>query len=262
MKISFRAESKRDVLLHLGIVFAVFILIILSFFYLYLPFTTNHGQTVTVPDLKGMTLEQVEDYLSERDLEYIVDDSTYDPKAQPLTVYTQDPASGATVKQGRKIFLTINAKNPPLVKMPKLINRSFVNAQGELESYGLQLGKAEYRPDIQVNMVLEQRYNGQLIAEGTPVPKGAKIDLVIGDGVGKQEFDMPSLVGMPFEEIQSTLAGNGLQIGSILYVNQPDSTQNVVVKHKPAAATKVRVGDAVDIWIRGQDPSTSTPSND
>ncbi len=262
MKISFKAESKRDVALHLGIIISIFVLFVLAFFYIYLPYTTNHGQTVSVPDLKGMPLEKVDEFLSDRDLEYIVDDSTYDPRAQPLTVHSQDPAPNAKVKQGRKIFLTINAKNPPMVKMPKLINRSFTNAQSELESYGLLFGKAVYKPDIQVNMVLEQRYKGQEIAEGSPVPKGSVIDLVVGDGLGNQEFDMPDLRGKPFEEIQTILGGSGLQLGSIIYQPQPDSSQNIILRQKPAEGSKVRVGDVVDVWIRGSDPAQSLPASD
>lgn len=262
MKISFKAETNRDVLLHLGIIVALLVLLVLGFFYAYLPYTTNHGQTVAVPDLRGMHISEVEKFLSERDLEYVIDDSTYDPRAKPLTVNTQDPAPNANVKQGRKIFLTINAKNPPMVKMPKLINRSLANAQSELEGAGLLLGTTSYVPDLQINMVLKQQLAGKDIVEGTPIPKGSRIDLVIGDGLGQQEFDVPNLVGMPFEEVQTTLAGNGLQLGTFVYQQGPDSLQNVVVKQKPTPGSKIRTGDMVDVWIIGTDPQKSAPAND
>jgi beta-lactam-binding protein with PASTA domain len=209
-----------------------------------------------------MSLEQVKEFLSKRDLEFIVDDSTYDPRAKPLTVHSQDPAPNAKVKQGRKIFLTVNAMMPPMVKMPKLINRSFTNAQSELESYGLILGKPEYVPDLQVNMVLKQKINGVEIAEGTPLPKGSVITLTIGDGLGNLESPAPDLKGKPFEEIQTILGAAGLQLGIIMYQDQPDSSQNIVLKQRPAPGSMVRVGDAIDVWIRGKDPSQSATSAD
>lgn len=255
MKISFKAETPRDVLLHLAIILAMGILLVLSFFYLYLPYVTNHGQTVAVPDLRGMHVDQVKEYLSERDLEFIVDDSTFDPAAQPLTVASQDPAPNAKVKQGRKIFLTINRRFPPMVKMPKLINRSLPNAQRELESYGLLMAKPTYVPDMQVNMVLKQLLNGKEIAEGTPIPKGSRIELVIGDGLGNQELDVPELLGKPLEEVATILGGSGLQLGTVIYSPGNDSLQNTVIKQRPEIGTKIRVGDVVDVWIRGTDPN-------
>lgn len=37
-------------------------LLVILFFYVYLPIVTRHGETITVPDLEGMQLAQVEDF--------------------------------------------------------------------------------------------------------------------------------------------------------------------------------------------------------
>jgi len=256
MKISLKAQNKRDVLLHLLLVICLGIILLLVFFYLYLPFTTNHNQTVTVPNLVGMNLKEVEDYLKERELDFVIEDSVYKPDAKPLTVSAQFPYPDGKVKKGRKIFLSIYSLKPPIVKMPKLVGRSLVNAQTELENAGLRLGKVDYKPDIQQNAVLEQIYNGAAIVEGADIPKGSKVDLVVADGLGTQEFDVPDLKGLLLEEAELNVNGSNLQLGVVVYDPTSTDTPGVVFKQKPEAGegNKIRAGSVIDIWVSGEDP--------
>lgn len=251
-----RADTRRDVFLHLLIVLLTAAVLVVGFFNVYLPYTTHHGETITVPNLQGMSVDQLEDFLSERDLEFAVDDSTYNPGAQPFTVYQQYPAPGAKVKQHRKIYISINAKNPPMVRMPNLINRSFMNAQRELESFGLLLGKIDYIPDLQEGAVLKQSVGGRDIAEGESIAKGTKIDLSIGDGLGNREVPVPDLKGMLLDEAKELLAGSNLQIGTQLYEKSSAVPAGHIIRQKPDPETKLREGDVVDIWISGDEPTT------
>lgn len=249
-----RAETRRDLFLHLLIVFFTACILVVGFFNVYLPYTTHHGETITVPNLQGMHMDQLEEFLGDRDLEFAVDDSTYNSGAQPFTVYQQYPAAGAKVKQHRKIYISINAKNPPMVKMPNLKNRSFMNAQRELESFGLLLGKIEYIPDLQTNAVLKQMIGGREVAEGEQIAKGTKIDLLIGDGLSNREVPVPDLKNMPLDEAKELLIGSNLQIGTQLYEKNPGTPVGHIVRQKPEPGTKIREGDVVDIWISGDEP--------
>lgn len=247
----FRADSNRDIFLHFIIIILTAAILLVGFFNIYLPYTTNHGQTITVPNLKGMHKDQLEAFLGERDLEFEIDDSTYMPGVQPFQVYQQFPPPGAKVKQNRKIYLSIYAQKPPMVKMPNLINRSFTNAQRELESFGLLLGEIKYIPDLQLNAVLSQMVGGKEIKEGEWIPKGTKIDLVVGDGLSNRELDVPDLKGMPLDEAKEVLSGSGLQTGSIIYEQKDEFPQQTIFKQKPEPGTKIREGDVVDIWVCG-----------
>ncbi|HRH34186.1 MAG TPA: PASTA domain-containing protein [Catalimonadaceae bacterium] len=253
----FKAESRRDIFLHFLMVVLTAAILVVGFFNVYLPYTTNHGQTITVPNLKGIHMNQLDGFLGERDLEYQIDDSVFVPGAQPFLVTQQFPPAGAKVKQNRKIYLTIQAKNPPMVKMPNLKNRSFNNAQRELESFGLLLGEIKYVPDLQLNAVLSQLVGGKEIAEGQWIAKGTKIDLVVGDGLSNRELDVPDLKGMPLDEAKDLLNGSGLQPGSIIFEAKSDLPDQTIFKQKPEPGTKIREGDVVDIWVVGG--STETP---
>ena len=90
-------------------------------FYLYFPIITNHWETITVPDLKGLNYDEIDDYLTQRNLKYeIIPDSSFTTDYPPLSVIFQNPIEGKKVKEGRKIYLTLNSIKPPKIKMPKL----------------------------------------------------------------------------------------------------------------------------------------------
>lgn len=252
----FKANTFADLLKHIAIILVVVFLLAGFFFYVYLPGTTNHGETISVPKITGMTLPEIEDYLDDKDLRYFVSDSSYNPGIKPFVILTQDPAPGAKVKENRKIYISVNMKNPPIIKMPKLIDGSLKNAQMILKSYDLMVGEIKYVPDLAQNAVLKQFVKGKEIKPGDPVAKGSTVDLVVGDGEGNTEFDVPNVVGMPVDEASVLLVGQGLQIGSINYVQEPGKANGTVVRQRPVPeeGAKIKVGQLVDIWVNGPEP--------
>ena len=108
-----------------------------------------------------MSLSDMNNFLGKRDFRYEVSDSGYSSVYPPLTILKQYPKPGAYVKENRKIYLTVKAKEPQKVKMPNdLIDGSLKNAELVLRSYGLKRGEIKYKPDLAANAVLEQWYNG------------------------------------------------------------------------------------------------------
>lgn len=245
----YRINSIKEVLIHLAIIVGLGLAIFFIFFNVYLPKATKHGETITVPNLQGVAFSQLEEYLTARNLRYEVNDSSFTTEYPPLTVMKQHPKAGAQVKENRKIFIALNAKNPPLVKAPRLIDSSVKNAQLVLKSYGLELGEIQYKPDPAANAVLEQHYKGKPIKEGASLPKGSKIDLVVGDGKGEQEFSTPNLLGMDLEDAEFVAVGSGLQMGEIQYIKDPEKTPNTIIRQIPPAGARARVGEIVDLWV-------------
>ncbi len=241
-----------DVLKHLALMAACGLLLVLGFFYVYLPITTHHGETITVPKVTGMNLADLEQYLDERNLQYFVDDSSYSAGTRPFTVLTQDPAPGEKVKEDRKIYLQVAMKNPPVIKMPKLTDGSVKNAQLILKSYDLLVGQIQLVPDLAQNAVLKQLVKGHEIAPGAPIAKGSVVDLVVGDGQGNQEFAVPNLVNMPQDEALTLLAGQGLQVGETFeQAASASQAAGTVVRQRPepGPGATIRTGQLVDLWV-------------
>jgi beta-lactam-binding protein with PASTA domain len=252
----FKANSFLDVIKHLVIMAVIVAALIFGFFYVYLPSTTNHGESISVPKVTGMALPDAEAFLEEQNLRYFVNDSSYNPDHKPFEILTQDPAPGAKVKEDRKIYVSVNMKNPPMIKMPKLIDGSVKNADLILKSYDLKKGKITYVPDLQENAILKQFINGKEVKPGELIPKGSVVDLHVGNGLGNTEFEVPEVVGMPVDEASVLLVGQGLQIGNIIYVQGSGEADGTVLKQRPFAevGAKIRVGELVDLWVAGDEP--------
>src|SRR5690349_3253559 len=107
-----KSNTLGAVMANIGIAVCVLVLISILYFYIYLPNTTNHGDSITVPDLAGMKFEELEDFLQKYDLRFEVEDSVYHEEYPPLTVLRQFPKAGATVKQNRIIYVSVNPVMP------------------------------------------------------------------------------------------------------------------------------------------------------
>jgi eukaryotic-like serine/threonine-protein kinase len=246
-------QTVADLLTHIGIVLALAGVLFLSFFFLYLPAVTHHGQTITVPDLARLSLGEMKTLLEDRNLRYEISDCTFVAGAEPLTVVGQYPMPNATVKENRKIYITLTRRAAPTIAMPGLLDMNKRSAELALLSAGLVLGEISYVPDRAKNSVLRQLVNGVAVAPGSPIAKGTKIDLELGDGLGNTKLPVPDVVGMPLDEARLLIRGSNLQIGVLVPVDDPDKTVGTVVRQKPEARSgeTIRVGETIDLWVVG-----------
>ncbi len=249
---------------NVGIMVGIGGLFLLIFFYIYLPSTTNHKETITVPELIGLSFEDIDEYVTNRNLRYeIMADSGYSEVLNPLTILTQNPKAGSKVKENRKIYLTLNAKVPPKVRMPNLINTSRANAEDILISNGLKLGEIEYVPNIALNAVLEQKLEGGEVAADSMIAKGSVIDLVIGDGKGNQEFETPDFYGVSLDEAKFIITSEKLVLGEVNYVkvdSLSSNTRNRVYRQLPPAGSENSSGGVIELWINADPPKKNDDS--
>ena len=251
----FKKSTLGVLLANLGVALAVLIVIGICYFYIYLPSSTCHDCSITVPDLTGMKYEELESFLSDHDLRYEVEDSVYHEEYAPFTVLRQFPKAGSIVKPNRIIYVSINPVMPPMVPMPDLANpnntTSRIGAEAILKSNGLKRGRIIQRPHVDLNLVLEMRYQGKKIEAGTRIPKGSVIDLVVGDGNGASNFILESLLNNTYDMALFKLQGWDLRLGQVFVHPEDDTIHHnyIVYKQYPPAGDSVRVGDQVDLYI-------------
>ncbi|WP_370087890.1 PASTA domain-containing protein [Ekhidna sp.] len=272
-----KPASIKDFLIHLGVLIGGSALIIVIVFYIWLPVTTNHGETITVPNVQGMTVSELGDFLEKRNLRFeVTADSSYSPDHPPLAVLRQVPKPNTKVKENRKIYVTLNAESPPKVRMPKVEDLSLKSARMVLKSYDLKLGEVKFIPDLFFGVVHEARMNGRIVLEGERIEKGSIIDLVAGDGYGNTIFQSPNLIGLDQEEAEVAIIGSGLKIGKINTTSKSqagfsvidslgndaldyrDIAPGTVQQQYPRPELRVRIGDPIDIWIYKPDTVSTT----
>lgn len=232
-----------------NILFAGIILFLLAilFFYVYLPGVTNKGESITVPNIEGMHVDELQEFLVKRNLRWEVNDSSYSEKYPPLSVLKQFPHAGAKVKENRKIFISVNRISPPTVPVPDLVNGTVLNADAMLRANELKRGRIELVRGP-FNIIKAMKYKGRTIEANTRVPKGSMIDLVVMDG-GNKKFLAPDLEGNTLEDAKLLIFGSDLNLGRIVIVGDTIGEEPVVLKQKPGARQNIMVGDVVDLWI-------------
>ena len=177
----------------------VIVILFLLAFVKFLDFSTNHGEEIKVPNLSKMKLEIAEEKLDEEGLEvFLLDTVEFRPEFPPYSIVEQDPIAGSKVKDGRKIYVKLNAGGYAMVTFPDLKNKTFRQATNALRALGLVEGELKYVPDLAKDIVLEVSYNGRPVKAGDKLMKNSKIDFVLGDG--KDMFTDEDLDSIPNNE--------------------------------------------------------------
>jgi len=228
----------------------VAVLLFVAFFSL--RYYTKHGQGLNVPAVKGLAFNQAVSKLEALGLRYEVD-SVYIMDMPPGTVIDQDPEANTFVKDNRTIYLTINTAQAPNVKFPDVKFKSFIEAQAIISSFGLKVGDTVYKADVSRDVVLEVSFGGSSLKPGDVIPKGSKIDLLLGDGRGNEDVEIPALLGFTKDEAAFSLRGSNLKLGTITYEGSITDTANAVITAQSPVLSdtlsKVKIGTPVNITL-------------
>jgi beta-lactam-binding protein with PASTA domain len=220
-----------------------------------LNFYTRHGQARPIPDFYGLTMEQTARLAKKNRLKYQVIDSVYTSLVPRGCVAEQNPKPGFKVKKWRNVVLTINAYNPEMVAMPNLVDLPIRQSLALIASTGLEMGELRYRPDLSIDVVIEQHYNGKNITEGDSLQKGSVIDLVLGKGLSNQRTPVPDLMGMALDPAREKILISSLNLGTYIYdntiINSKDSLNAFVYKQNPEyrEEASLQMGSAIYLWL-------------
>jgi beta-lactam-binding protein with PASTA domain len=222
---------------------------------IWLNFYTRHGQSRPVPDFVGLTMDQTTHLAKKSKVRFQIIDSVYTSEVPRGCIAEQNPKVGFKVKKWRNIMLTINAFNPEMVAMPNLVNLPKRQAIALIESSGLEMGTPRYIPDISIDVVIKQLYNGREIQEGDSIQKGSVIDLVLGKGLSNQRTSVPDLIGMNFESAKNRIFGASLTLVTSIYDNTiisgADSANAFVYKQNPDFSNDatLQLGSSIYLWL-------------
>ena len=101
-------------LFSLALVRQLFLAILLLILIIYLSLLalkviTYHNDMQKVPNLEGVSINELEIIIKAKNLRYeIIDSSKFTPRFQPLSVIEHLPSAGQLVKKNRKIYVTLN----------------------------------------------------------------------------------------------------------------------------------------------------------
>lgn len=242
-----RTNTFRNNLIYALIALVVLFLLV----YFSLRVYTKHGVAQEVPLLKGMTINEALVALDKAGLEYKID-SVYQVDAKPGLVIEQDPEEGSLVKSGRTIYLTIITRVAPEIAFPEIIDKNYIEASAILRNHSLKIGDTTYVNDIARDVVLGVQFGGQPIKAGRLISKGSYITLVLGNGRGANEVDIPNVIGLTLSEAKFAIQGIGLHVGPISGTVTDSSSARVVAQSPDITSKVISIGLPISLTLSNE----------
>ena len=226
---------------------------------------TRHGMHRTVPDFTGVRIGDAESMAKQERLQIIINDSLFVPAYEGGIVLDQLPKSGAEVKAGRKIYVTINSFRQKMVQVPYVAGRSLRQAKNMLEVAGLEIDKLIYEEDIATNYVLAVEVEGRALQPESKVEieMGEGVTLRVGVELEKNSTIVPKAIGQSLATAKSRLWEQGLNIGQVNFdeginlLNQKDAR---VYRQSLVHNSGAQLGDAVSLWLTLDDKKVESSS--
>lgn len=212
---------------------------------------TQHGVEIPVQDVRGLLATDAKLLLESQGLHMMVIDSTYSSKVPLSTIVDQDPKPQSKAKEGRMVYVTINAAHKRQVTMPNLQDMSYRQAEITLRGMGLEVDSIyEYRPSAFRDLILDITSNGVSIMPGEKVTVGTKVKLVVGFGRGDAQVEVPNVVGLTLQEARSLLLSHRLTIGATYY-DEPDKkdVERYIYDQSPSEGEQLLEGEPISIYL-------------
>lgn len=174
----------------LNLMSAVIITVILILITLqWLSSYTRHNQSVAVPDVRGLSVEEAADFFGRNELDYTVVDSIYTSEVSPGAIAEVVPAVGSKVKKGRIIFITVNATTAKKAIIPDVEDLSYRQAQALLQARGFTSIEIQYIGGNYKDLAIGIALGGKTLSPGSMVPLNASLQLLVSDGQGVYQED-------------------------------------------------------------------------
>ena len=166
---------------------------------------TRHNQAVVIPDVKGMKLEDAAEFFGNNKLRYNVIDSVFSKDVKPGAIVELVPMAGSKVKEGRIVFVTVNALTSQMATIPEVEDLSFRQAYAILRARGFEKIEIEYVPGDFKDLALGVELHGRVLQKGEHVPLTAPLVLKVSSGDAEMPVDSLGLPDdiVPVESLDS-----------------------------------------------------------
>ena len=167
---------------------------------------TRHNEAVVVPDVKGLKMEEAAEFFKNNNLRYNVIDSVFSKEVEPGAIVELVPAAGSKVKEGRLVFITVNALTSQMATIPEVEDLSFRQAYALLRARGFESVEIEYVAGDFKDLAVSVELRGKTLEKGEHVPLTAPLVLKVSSGdpnFSADSLSLDSLSVMPVESLDS-----------------------------------------------------------
>lgn len=143
---------------------------------------TLHNKAVIVPDVKGLQLSEASQLFLHQGLRYNVIDSVFSKNVNPGAIVEVVPSAGSKVKEGRIIFITLNAISSQMATVPVVADMSFRQAYALLKASGFESVEIAYVSGAYRDLAIGIELYGRLLEGNEMVQLTAPLILKVSNG--------------------------------------------------------------------------------
>jgi serine/threonine-protein kinase len=221
----------------------------------YVLLNTTGGSGLFMPEVVGLSQAKAESAVKAEGLSYTIVDGASSQYGKG-TVYSSNPAGGASVTKGQSVTLDVSTGAKTLTIPGDIIGESYQTAYNQLTGMGLSVTQTVDKNSAQAaNTVLSSSPK-----PGTQVNANSSVVLTVSGG-GVQ---VPPVTSLLANSAKDLLVSDGFKV-SIQYAAGPSgTTPGYVWSQTPSSGTTAASGSTVTIFVQpaaaATTPATSTTS--
>jgi len=223
-----------------------FLLGVVLFNKVIMPRFVQHGASISVPQLTGLTWTEAEERCGRLGLEVQVEDRRYSEGIPSDRVLSQFPEAGSTVKPGRtvRVHLSLGIRE---VTIPDVRGMTLRQATLQLENANLRVGRVGRIYEENESASAGQTVRAMRPGAGAPATTGGKVDLLVAVGGNPEPLLMPDLVGRALDEVRALVERRGFRVGRVSYRSRPGVYPGTVLEHHPLPGSLILQGETIDL---------------
>ncbi len=220
----------------------------------------DHSTEVTVPNLLGMTIEEVNRDIALGNIDKvftIVEGSTVESDLPAGQIVSQDPQPNET-KKGEEITITVDiSAGPEELLMPDVVNQEYRNALALLrDEMGLQVTPSYENSDVTRDYVIRSEP-----AEGFTLEPGQEVKIVISLGPEKTPVTVPVFIDTSVDWAIEQ-AGKLNLVVNVVEKEDTEHEKGTVIYQSIPANTEVEEGTTITLHISSGPTDDEDPTGD
>jgi beta-lactam-binding protein with PASTA domain len=193
----------------------------------------TRAREVTVPDVRGKSMQEATAMLEDVGLTINIDGAKRPDANVPADhVLAQSPTPGAVLRPQRSVRVQLSdGVRAPVV--PEVVGRLERTAE-------LALADARINVGARVEIRTTEHPPGWVLAQDpAPTRRAPAVSLLVNRGEVDTRYVMPDLIGAPFDRIASILRTSNFRIAVAANVPYPGLPPGIIVSQRPAAGFQV-----------------------
>ncbi len=201
--------------------------------------SSGPGQVV-VPSVRNTRVELAIRELEKADLEVTADPQASDSIKRNFAIGTS-PKEGARVERGSRVRLFVSS-GPEQATMPDVVGLTREAAETRLTRESLEVRVVREASDKPEDEVIAQSP-----AAGTKLDKDERVTITVAEG--REQVDVPNLVGLSEEDARRVLRGDKLGVAVRHRATDNEEEDGQVLDQRPGAGVEVDEGRTVIVIV-------------